>query len=169
MAPESINFRRFTTASDVWMFAVCVWEIFMLGKKPFPKVKNSDVIGLIECGERLPRPSRCPEHLYQLLHKCWRYEPHRRPTFRYIKRTISEVYQQEIGFVGAIARIDLNNTTNSSSVSTLSSSLSGYNDRTMSSTSSAASSHRHLTTDRHEVFFTTFTLPFRGNPSFFYF
>lgn len=35
MAPESINFRRFTTASDVWMFAVCIWEILMYGIKPF--------------------------------------------------------------------------------------------------------------------------------------
>lgn len=43
MAPESINFRRFTTASDVWMFGVCVWEILMLGVKPFHGVKNSDV------------------------------------------------------------------------------------------------------------------------------
>ena len=35
MAPESINFRRFTASSDVWMFAVCIWEILMYGIKPF--------------------------------------------------------------------------------------------------------------------------------------
>ena len=35
MAPESINFRRFTAASDVWMFGVCMWEILMRGIKPF--------------------------------------------------------------------------------------------------------------------------------------
>ena len=38
MSPESINFRRFTAASDVWMFGVCVWEILMLGVKPFQVV-----------------------------------------------------------------------------------------------------------------------------------
>lgn len=27
MAPECINFRRHTRKSDVWMFAVCAWEI----------------------------------------------------------------------------------------------------------------------------------------------
>ena len=48
MAPESINFRRFTTASDVWMFGVCVWEILMLGIKPFHGVKNSEVSQLVK-------------------------------------------------------------------------------------------------------------------------
>jgi focal adhesion kinase 1 len=30
MAPESINFRRFTTASDVWMFGKISYSIFQL-------------------------------------------------------------------------------------------------------------------------------------------
>lgn len=107
MAPESINFRRFTTASDVWMFAVCVWEIFMLGRKPFQGVKNADVIGRIEGGERLAKPPRCPPSLYALLLKCWKYEPDKRPSFRYIRRTIKAVAQAELGLVGAIARMDL--------------------------------------------------------------
>jgi len=53
MAPESINFRKFTAASDVWMFGVCSWEIMSCGIKPFSKVKNNDVIGKIEEGVRL--------------------------------------------------------------------------------------------------------------------
>ncbi|UXI16519.1 palmitoyltransferase ZDHHC15 [Sarcoptes scabiei] len=134
MAPESINFRRFTTASDVWMFGVCVWEIFMLGEKPFPGVKNSDVIGLIECGDRLSKPSRCSEQLYELLLKCWRYEPDRRPTFRVIKRKIYDVYQNELGLIGAIARIDLANDFDS-----LKSSLSSMSKDGSSSTSSSLS------------------------------
>lgn len=88
MAPESINFRRFTTASDVWMFGVCMWEIFMLGIKPFQGIKNSDVIGRIENGERLPLPTVCPPNLYSLMLKCWSYEPSKRPSFREIKETL---------------------------------------------------------------------------------
>lgn len=139
MAPESINFRRFTTASDVWMFAVCMWEIFMLGKKPFSGVKNADVIGLIESGERLAKPPRCPESLYQLMLKCWKYEPDKRPSFRYVKRNIKSAYQSELGLVGAIARLDLNTSSPQSSYS----SLSGYNDKYLSSSASSSLSRNY--------------------------
>ncbi|XP_057377626.1 focal adhesion kinase 1-like isoform X2 [Daphnia carinata] len=95
MAPESINFRRFTTASDVWMFGVCMWEIFMLGVKPFQGIKNSEVIGRIENGERLPLPVICPPNLYSLMLKCWSYEPSKRPCFREIKETLNEILMEE--------------------------------------------------------------------------
>ena len=85
MAPESINFRRFTTASDVWMFAVCVWEILMKGVKPFQGVKNNEVIEKLENRERLPLPPDCPPNLYSLMSECWSYEPHKRPDFKTIK------------------------------------------------------------------------------------
>lgn len=88
MAPESINFRRFTTASDVWMFGVCTWEILMLGIKPFQGVKNSEVIGKLENGERLPLPMDCPPRLYSLMSQCWSYEPHKRPDFKSVKETL---------------------------------------------------------------------------------
>ncbi|CAL1265166.1 unnamed protein product [Larinioides sclopetarius] len=95
MAPESINFRRFTTASDVWMFGVCIWEILMYGVKPFQGVKNNDVIGRIENGERLPLPQNCPPHLYNLMSLCWSYEPSKRPSFKEIRRVLGEILEDE--------------------------------------------------------------------------
>ncbi|XP_017950670.1 focal adhesion kinase 1 isoform X7 [Xenopus tropicalis] len=95
MAPESINFRRFTSASDVWMFGVCMWEILMYGIKPFQGVKNNDVIGRIENGERLPMPPNCPPTLYSLMTKCWAYDPSRRPRFTELKAQLSTILEEE--------------------------------------------------------------------------
>ncbi|XP_063897660.1 focal adhesion kinase 1 isoform X14 [Helicoverpa armigera] len=95
MAPESINFRRFTSASDVWMFGVCMWEILMLGVKPFSGVKNNDVIGKLENGERLALPPRCPPRLYSVMSRCWAYEPSQRPAAHALKETLFEILQEE--------------------------------------------------------------------------
>ncbi|XP_025831633.1 focal adhesion kinase 1 isoform X2 [Agrilus planipennis] len=95
MSPESINFRRFTTASDVWMFGVCMWEILMLGVKPFQGIKNNDVIGKIENGERLALPPNCPPRLYSLMSQCWSYEPSKRPSFKEIKEILQEILIEE--------------------------------------------------------------------------
>ncbi|XP_053289418.1 focal adhesion kinase 1 isoform X2 [Pleuronectes platessa] len=95
MAPESINFRRFTTASDVWMFGVCMWEVLMYGIKPFQGVKNNDVIGRIENGERLAMPPQCPPTLYSLMTKCWSYDPSKRPRFTELKTQLSTILEEE--------------------------------------------------------------------------
>ncbi|XP_025407805.1 focal adhesion kinase 1 isoform X2 [Sipha flava] len=95
MSPESINFRRFTTASDVWMFGVCMWEILMMGVKPFQGIKNNDVIGKIENGERLALPPKCPPRLYSLMSQCWSFEPNKRPTFKDVKEVLNEILIEE--------------------------------------------------------------------------
>ncbi|XP_070467426.1 protein-tyrosine kinase 2-beta isoform X3 [Equus przewalskii] len=95
MAPESINFRRFTTASDVWMFAVCMWEILSFGKQPFFWLENKDVIGVLEKGDRLPKPDLCPPILYTLMTRCWDYDPSERPRFTELVCSLSDVYQME--------------------------------------------------------------------------
>lgn len=75
---------------SLWCFrshftGVCMWEILMHGVKPFQGVKNNDVIGRIENGERLPMPPNCPPTLYSLMTKCWAYDPSRRPRFTELK------------------------------------------------------------------------------------
>ncbi|XP_065184091.1 focal adhesion kinase 1-like isoform X1 [Sycon ciliatum] len=94
MAPESINFRRFTGASDVWMFAVCMWEILMRGVKPFTGIKNNEVVGRIEAGERLPLPNGCPPMLYKLMTECWAYEPNERPTFQELRTRMNDLLDE---------------------------------------------------------------------------
>lgn len=95
MSPESINFRRFTTASDVWMFAVCMWEILSFGKQPFFWLENKDVIGVLEKGDRLPKPELCPPVLYTLMTRCWDYDPSDRPRFTELVCSLSDIYQME--------------------------------------------------------------------------
>ncbi|MCJ8736756.1 hypothetical protein PDJAM_G00016090 [Pangasius djambal] len=95
MAPESINFRRFTSASDVWMFAVCVWEIMSRGQQPFFWLENKDVIMQLEQGMRLPKPELCPPALYSLMTCCWTYDPKERPSFTELVCKLSDVYKME--------------------------------------------------------------------------
>uniref|UniRef100_A0A8C4ESH8 non-specific protein-tyrosine kinase n=1 Tax=Dicentrarchus labrax TaxID=13489 RepID=A0A8C4ESH8_DICLA len=95
MAPESINFRRFTTASDVWMFAVCMWEIMSVGQQPFFWLENRDVINQLEQGIRLPKPDNCPPALYSLMTRCWSYDPRERPNFTELVVKISDVHNME--------------------------------------------------------------------------
>ncbi|XP_011489678.1 protein-tyrosine kinase 2-beta isoform X1 [Oryzias latipes] len=95
MAPESINFRRFTQASDVWMFAVCVWEILSRGQQPFFWLENRDVINQLEQGIRLPKPDNCPPALYSLMTRCWSYDPQERPSFTELVVKISDVHKME--------------------------------------------------------------------------
>ncbi|NXJ13572.1 FAK2 kinase, partial [Odontophorus gujanensis] len=95
MSPESINFRRFTTASDVWMFAVCMWEILSYGRQPFFWLENKDVIGVLERGDRLPKPDLCPPILYTLMTRCWDYDPNERPKFKDLVCSLSDIYLME--------------------------------------------------------------------------
>ena len=67
---------------------VCTWEILMLGVKPFQGVRNSEVIGKLECGERLALPAGCPPRLYSIMSSCWAYEPSKRPTFQQLKAAL---------------------------------------------------------------------------------
>lgn len=57
----------------------------MYGIKPFQGIKNSEVIGKLENGERLALPHNCPPRLYSLMSQCWSYEPSKRPDFKNIK------------------------------------------------------------------------------------
>ena len=55
-AIEAIDFRKFTSASDVWSFGVLSWEMVSFGERPFWNWSNQDVIKSIKNSFRLPPP-----------------------------------------------------------------------------------------------------------------
>ncbi|XP_012260350.2 tyrosine-protein kinase Shark isoform X1 [Athalia rosae] len=80
-APESYNFGTFSHASDVWSFGVTLWEMFSYGEQPYGDRRGVDVIQLVEKGERLEKPEKCPDHIYTVMNRCWSYASTDRPTF----------------------------------------------------------------------------------------
>lgn len=47
-APESINYLRFTNASDVWAFGVCLWEMFSYGFQPWAALTGLQILEAID-------------------------------------------------------------------------------------------------------------------------
>ena len=66
----------------------------MMGVKPFQGVKNSEVIGKLENGERLALPANCPPQLYSLMSSCWAYEPSKRPTQQQLKAALADIKEE---------------------------------------------------------------------------
>ncbi|XP_049955937.1 tyrosine-protein kinase Shark isoform X2 [Schistocerca serialis cubense] len=80
-APESCKYATFSHASDVWSFGVTLWEMFSFGMQPYGELKGTEVIELIERGERLSQTPHCPDEVYKIMKRCWEYNPKDRPTF----------------------------------------------------------------------------------------
>ncbi|XP_077343356.1 ephrin type-A receptor 7 isoform X2 [Lithobates pipiens] len=83
-APEAIQYRKFTSASDVWSYGIVMWEVMSYGERPYWDMSNQDVIKAIEEGYRLPAPMDCPACLHQLMLDCWQKERGERPKFEQI-------------------------------------------------------------------------------------
>ncbi|KAL5499849.1 hypothetical protein EMCRGX_G011313 [Ephydatia muelleri] len=87
-APEAINFKRYSSNSDVWSYGVVLFEIWSLGHTPFTHLSIEDTIKAVDAGKRMPPPPGCPRAIYQLMMKCWHPDPSVRPTFTSIVETM---------------------------------------------------------------------------------
>ncbi|VDM95045.1 unnamed protein product [Thelazia callipaeda] len=89
--PESLRYRQFSHASDVWSFGVTLWELFSYGEEPWIGLRGAEVLSKLEAGERLPKPQRCSPELYDLISRCWSLNVNSRPTFSLLKGILSEI------------------------------------------------------------------------------
>ncbi|XP_064615973.1 discoidin domain-containing receptor 2-like isoform X2 [Liolophura sinensis] len=92
MAWESILLGKFTTKSDVWSFAVTLWEVLTFAKEqPYDSLTDEQVIENAGHYYRndnqqlyLPQPPNCPREIYDLMRECWNRQELERPSFREI-------------------------------------------------------------------------------------
>ncbi|XP_060530619.1 vascular endothelial growth factor receptor 1 isoform X2 [Cylas formicarius] len=82
MAVESITDRVFSTQSDIWSFGIVLWELFSLGKTPYPGMEaNERLYNRLVEGYRMESPEYAPKEVYEMMLDCWQSKPLARPSF----------------------------------------------------------------------------------------
>uniref|UniRef100_A0A8C2VVV9 Non-receptor tyrosine-protein kinase TNK1 n=2 Tax=Chinchilla lanigera TaxID=34839 RepID=A0A8C2VVV9_CHILA len=95
-APESLRQGAFSSASDVWMFGVTLWEMFSGGEEPWAGVPPYLILQLLEKDRaRLRRPPLCSRALYSVALRCWALHPSDRPSFSYLEGLLQEAWPSE--------------------------------------------------------------------------
>ena len=85
MAPELLEDNLFDEKSDVYSFAIVIWEIWD-GGVPWHGLKPVQITRkVVDKRERPPPPEGAPTDLVALMQRCWAHEPDARPTFAAIK------------------------------------------------------------------------------------
>ncbi|XP_076351974.1 discoidin domain-containing receptor 2-like isoform X2 [Tachypleus tridentatus] len=92
MAWESILLGKFTTRSDVWAFAITLWEILTFARQqPYSDSTDEQVIENVghfyhnDGLHVLPsQPPNCPKEIFDLMRECWQRNDNDRPNFREI-------------------------------------------------------------------------------------
>ncbi|XP_034933566.1 tyrosine-protein kinase transmembrane receptor Ror2 [Chelonus insularis] len=94
MPLESILYNKYTIESDVWAFAVCLWEIFSFALQPYYGMTHEEVVKYIKEGNVLSCPDNTPPAIYGLMKICWNKKPSDRPSFRTIYQTLDDIKHQ---------------------------------------------------------------------------
>ncbi|EDQ88238.1 uncharacterized protein MONBRDRAFT_32895 [Monosiga brevicollis MX1] len=113
LAIDAFQYKIFSEKSDVWSFAVTVWEILAYGRQPYHGTELKQVMKAVIAGRRLSQPKECPDDVWDMLYSCWIKEPNRRPTFRQLKKAVDflmaehKIELSAIRDVGALLNADL--------------------------------------------------------------
>ncbi|KAG5851834.1 tyrosine-protein kinase BTK [Anguilla anguilla] len=89
--PEVLLYCKFSSKSDIWAFGVLMWEVYTLGKMPYDRLNNTEIVDKVSSGLRLYRPQLATEPIYRIMTVCWHDKPDERPTFQDLAVTIQDL------------------------------------------------------------------------------
>jgi serine/threonine protein kinase len=94
-APECINFKKYSSASDVWAFAVVMWEVFACGEIPFSGVPNVILAKEVCDGLRLGPPNGTPLRVYNLWLQMWEPEVSSRAAMPIVRAELQSALDED--------------------------------------------------------------------------
>jgi len=90
-------YGKFSEKTDVWAFAVTVWEVFVFAREqPYEEMTDQEVVDDAVKGPKrmlLPRPEYCPVEVYEVMKRCWVDEPSERIKFNEIHSLLEAIYE----------------------------------------------------------------------------
>ncbi|XP_057318601.1 receptor-type tyrosine-protein kinase FLT3-like [Microplitis mediator] len=95
MAPEALRDRAFTSKSDVWSYAVVLWEILTLGAFPYSEIQDEKLLQyIVENNCRLKCPNNISTEFNHFMNTCWSSQAAMRPNFIEIIKQLNSFYNR---------------------------------------------------------------------------
>jgi len=91
LPPEMLHRRELSLKSDVWSFGITVCEIYGV-IDPYGIMASEKVLPYCNDGYRMEKPDDMPSYVFDILLKCWRFQPVDRPTFEEIQLLLEPYY-----------------------------------------------------------------------------
>ncbi|XP_071851882.1 uncharacterized protein [Apostichopus japonicus] len=85
---ETIFLRQYSGESDVWSYAVLLWELFSFGSTPYAGLNADELEQEIRHGRTLPQPNNCPGGVYGMMLSSWDTVVTNRPPFSQLQEKI---------------------------------------------------------------------------------
>lgn len=97
MPAEALFDDEWSMKSDVYAFAVVIWELFTIGELPYKTLSNEAIIeGLKADKLKLTIPGQVPKALQELMQKCWLSNCKDRPTFSDCAEVLSSLHAESV-------------------------------------------------------------------------
>ncbi|XP_041697521.1 tyrosine-protein kinase BTK isoform X2 [Coregonus clupeaformis] len=88
--PEVLLFCKFSSKSDIWAYGVLMWEVYTLGKLPYERLNNNEIVDQVSRGHRLYRPQLANDRVFAIMTSCW-LDADERPTFQELSVTVQDL------------------------------------------------------------------------------